>query len=378
MQIYKKSIDIFICVICVIMLACGFFSLIFANQEMFSEKENRALQTTPEFNFLSIIDGTFFNELSLFTTDQFPARECFCRLSSMLDLALCRNESNGIIIASDNYLIARHDNESLTTLSNNLDSISDFFNSTDIPAFLLLAPRTIDVEKSKLPHLFYNNYGEEVYDILYQKIQENKILNPLEKLRALSNEGMYVYYRSDHHWTSFGAYQAYLSLDEALGISPLSLEYFDIVSVTKSFLGTSYSRSLLNGEHQDSIELFRYKSDKKLSVISPSQNEIKNSLYNFYALELKDKYQIFLGGNTDILQIQDTHAKKPRLLIVKDSFANSLVPFLSIHFDLDVVDLRYFKYSLSNYIKENEFNYILLVYGIETLTNEATCERISK
>ena len=96
------------------------------------------------------------------------------------------------------------------------------------------------------------------------------------------------------------------------------------------------------------------------------------------ALERKDKYQIFLGGNTDILKIRDTEKEKPRMLLIKDSFANCLIPFLALHYDIDVIDLRYYKSSLKNFMENKTFDTILIVYGIDTLSGEVSCSNIAK
>ncbi len=376
----KKASDISICVLCFLISFSFFLLLIFGSHKDFSERENRALQKPPKLSFSALADGSFFRKLSNFSSDQFPFRPLFCSLSSLSELALLRNECNGIIIADEGQLISRHD-EKANVLSSNLDAISSFFESHgDLPSFLLVAPRAIDVEKENLPSLFYEDYGKNSYDVLHERIANEKLIEIQEQLKNLSQNGEQTWYATDHHWTTRGAYETYLCLCKKLGKSAYSPEYFNVECVTKDFLGTSFSRSGLPESHlnADTIELYRYSGDDDIEVIYPTAKKTVYGFYDMTALERKDKYQIFLGGNTDLLQIRDPSKGKPRMLLIKDSFANCLIPFLALHYDIDVIDLRYYKSSLKKFTENKTFDTILVVYGIDTLGSQGSCAHITK
>ncbi len=377
----KKSSDIFICMVCLFFSFSFFILLFFSSHKDFSERENRALQELPKLSFSAFADGSFFEDISDFSADQFPARNFFCSISSLSEIALLREESNGIIVAKDGYLISRHDNASNEILSENLEDISYFFQiNCNVPSFLLVAPRAIDVEKQKLPAFFLEDYGEKEHLVLHEKISNDKLIDPRDELEKLSQNGVDIWYKTDHHWSTRGAYEAYLSLCQSIGEDAYQLEYFDIQQVSEDFFGTSFSKSGLPEfcSDADTVELYRYAGDGSITVTSPTTQKTTYGFYDMTALERKDKYQIFLGGNTDILQIRDTSKEKPKMLLIKDSFANSLIPFLALHYDIDVIDLRYYRRSLREFMENNRFDTILLVYGIDTLSCDISCSHITK
>ena len=377
----KKNSDISICILCFFVSFLFLILLIFMSHKDFSERENRALQQFPKPNLESLADGSFFSLLSDFSADQFPARSFFCSISSLSELAIARNECNNVIVANDGYLIARSQNQNNNILSKNLNAIYSFLEENrDTPSFLLVAPRGIDVVSRNLPIFFSKDFGKAEYNMLNETIAQDKLISARDKLEKLSEEGQKIWYKTDHHWTTKGAYEAYLLICESLGENAYPLEYFNIETATDSFLGTCFSRSGLPEItcSTDTVELFRYFDDENIKVTHKSTKKTVYGFYDFSALTKKDKYQIFLGGNHEILEIRDTKKNKPQLLLIKDSFANSLIPFLALHYDIDVVDLRYYNLSLNALTENKKFDKILLVYGIDTLSSDLTCSNIAK
>lgn len=376
----KKSSDTSFCILCLLISLSFFILLFFGSHEDFSERENRALQKLPKISLGTITNGSFFSKISDFSSDQFPARSFFCSLSSLSDLALMREECNGIIVAEEGYLIAHPEYENSEIFSENLNAISSFFKSNEnIKSFLLVAPRSIDVMTDRLPYFLSEHYGKNEYEFLEKTIKNENLINCKDNLKHLSSNKQ-TWYKTDHHWTTRSAYEAYLLICQQLGLTAYPLEYFNIETITDTFLGTSFSKSGLPliSSLSDSIEIYRYDGDENFEITSLSTKKATYGFYDMSALEKKDKYQIFLGGNFDILQIRDTEKEKPKMLLVKDSFANCLIPFLALHYDIDVIDLRYYKASLGELTHNSRFDNILLVYGIDTLYSEASCANIIK
>ena len=376
----KSFHDKFICILSLSMCILISILLISGKQNDFSEEENRALQT---IKAEQIFTGDIFSLLNSFCSDQFPQRKAFLLLSSLTNQALDMTEINGTIIANDGYLISRHDYTDLTVLERNISSVKSFLediSSKQIQAKFMIAPRTVDVMASKLPSQFPKSYGSYEYEIIKQNIKETELISPLDYLKRCAENGEYVYYRTDHHWTTDGAYRAYEMLAENSGISAYQKEYFDIQCVSKNFYGTSYSKALLQDANPDEIYLYRYDSDENISVIYQNRSLSKSSFYDLSVIskDQKDKYKVFLSGNTDLLLIRNENIELPRLLLIKDSFANSIIPFLSLHYDIDVIDLRYYKSSVSDYISENNFDAVLLLYGVDTLCTDISCSNILK
>ena len=373
--------DIFLCGVSLLILFACMLTLLFSKDASFSEKENRALRTRPKVTFEKLLDGRYFSELTEFCSDQFPSRTLFTSTSTLIDLCLARKETNELIIANDGYLVARHDYKEFDTLKSNCEALSAFLkrtNDSGIPSFVFVAPRSIDVNEERLPSLYDSTITKEPYKILNKSISSSYLIEINNELKDRSKTE-YIWYLTDHHWTTSGAYYAYLEISKKLQFDPLLKECFTVEAVNDSFLGTTFSRLGINDlKRKDTIMLYRYKDDDSFLVSEPSTNKTTFGFYDFDALSQFDKYKVFLGGNTDIIRIRDTTKYKPRLLLIKDSFANSIVPFLAIHYDIDMIDLRYYKGSIQKYMNENTFDSILVLYGIDTLSSDVSCSNILK
>ncbi len=368
----EKFFSIFILII-----LCSFGAvMVFGSHKDFSEEENRSLSTSVQITPQSIVDGKFFSGVSDFCRDQFPGRDLFLRAKVTLERMMFRTESNGVIFGYNGYLVARHDYGERETLKKNLAAISDFsraMNNEGKQVSVAVAPRAIDVLGAHLPATFPSLYSKNIYSYL-----AGYDLTDGRKAFRGARPDEYIWYRTDHHWTTHGAYLFYLSICDQLGIEAYDKSFFDIQQVSDRFLGTTYSKVLTGASDADKIELYRYAHDNSFSLYFPTSNKSMCGFYDFSALEKKDKYQIFLSGNTDIIQIRENGmSDKPRLLLIKDSFANSLVPFLALHFDIDLIDLRYFEGSVTEYAEANGFDTVAILCGIDTLATERRISLIS-
>ena len=189
------------------------------------------------------------------------------------------------------------------------------------------------------------------------------------------------YYRTDHHWTTKGAYTAYRLLARELGYEPYDEDFFRKETVATDFLGTSFSRSSLPKDMTvpDLLTLYRYDGDDSAVVTDKTTGVAQQGLYERSALDRYDKYRIFLGGNHAHLSIEllpENQETREKLLIVKDSFANSLIPFLALHFDLEVIDPRYATVSqMRELCEQEEFGRTLVLCSLDTLSTERTVGR---
>lgn len=331
-------------------------------QKSFSENENRVLSQFPKISTDNILNGKFFSRLTDFYSDQFPFREYFTAIKSNAERFLLKQENNGIIFGKDGYLIARGDrNEEI--FQKNLVYLQTLSKSQKVCIFI--APRAIDVLTDKLP-ILCDICIEEQTNISLDSCLPNRI-NISESTKKAVQNGEYVWYKTDHHWTTDGAYLAYFSIAEELDITPYSINDFERVTVSDSFLGTSFSKSGLSSAERDSVILYRYDGDTEFSVYNEETGTETKGFYDLSKLSEKDKYLVFLGGNYSRIQIRKVGEERPTLLLIKDSFANSVIPFLARHFDLDIVDPRYFRGDISSMIKENDYDKALVLIGAGTL-----------
>ncbi len=361
----KRKIDFIIlttCIITVVTLLCAFIVL---PKRQFSSAENRNLKSKPTFNISNIMSGRYTADLGEYISDQFPAREIFVTTKAYTELLLGKRENNGIIYGKKNTLIDKCNIGD--RLEENLNIVKQFERSVNIPVHLAILPSSIDVFAENLP----KSYSTKQNDILWQQFFEHT-----ESL-GLKAENLYAplceqncYYRTDHHYTSYGAYQTYQILGKAIGYTPNVLDFFTTETVSKQFCGTSMRTSGFYLSKKDEISLFRYDDDTSYEIIADGN---KIELYDFSKLDSTDKYAVFLGGNHSRVDISNGK-DRPKMLIIRDSFADSLAPFLAIHYDLTLIDLRYYNENVQQLVLDEKFDSILI---LENITEFSTTKNFS-
>ncbi len=332
----------------------------------FSEEENRMLATLSVPALSEIADGSFFTSVSEYYRDRIPFRKFFTSAKTYAELTVGKGENNGVLFCKDGYLLDRGEYERLDIAKENIgyfSSLADAFEAAGTETAVTYAPRGIDVMKDKLPVL-YRGSEEEVWALMTHS--EHRVTELTSSLRDAAKRGEYVWYRTDHHWTARGAYIAYRALSEEMGFTPYGEECFDRVTVSSEFLGSIYSRAGCVAPLADSVELYRYAEDDGYTLrIDGGEREY--GLYFTEKLDAKDKYAVFLGGNYAIATVEKKGVRRERLLILKDSYANSLVPFLALHYDLELIDLRYFEGGREELIqKAASADKALIIHGIDT------------
>lgn len=343
----------------------------------FSVKERRALAPFPKLRIESLSDGSFFSSLSTFYNDHFPLREHFTALKATAERALGKEENNGILFGKDGYLIARGEYEELSVATRNLAAMGSLTANANCPITVSILPRAVDVLTAYLPQGYDRTRTQEISTLIHEMLPQNVDLTNM--LCETADRGESVFYRTDHHWTTEGAYQAYVALAPSLGIEPYTVGHFTPVIATDRFLGTSFARSGLASTESDRITLYRYEGDDRYTVTNGETGNESHSLYDWDATGGDDPYEIFLGGNEARLWIQDeSHPEKPTLLLYKDSFANALVPFLALHFQLVLVDPRYEQAGAATILEEIQPDRVLILFGADTLATTPALTRLGR
>ena len=335
----------------------------------FSEQENRSLQTFPKFKLSKLIDGTYTEQLHDFYSDQISLRSIMIELKAGVELAMGKNENNSIILGKDGYLIDKNEytEENYSFLQNNSQKIVDFCQELEkdvISANVVIIPRKIDVLTDKLPPY----YSTERNQNAWEHATGDGILTLTDALTDAHKRGEQIFFKTDHHWTSTGAYYAYCALADTLGYTPLPFESFDLMTVSDEFFGTTYSKSGFFSASSDTLEIPKNSLDFITTVVDTDVSF--EGFYDESYLEKKDKYSVFISGNNAHVKVYDTkNNDKETLLLVKDSFSHALVPYLSQHYNLEIIDLRYYTDSLSDFIEENNIKNVLFIYGLDTLAS---------
>lgn len=389
----ESKISNWLCTILSMGFIFVFAILLFAMPDKdFSAEENRVLATFPEFTRESFFSGEFGEEFGDYMADQFPLRNFFVGVKAAAESVQLKNTNNDTFINGD-FLTARNDYPNETHLETNIIAAGIFQNAADtkgIKVVAALAGRKMDVYDNKLPLTYGSYYSDRIWGRLDELADQIGLeyINLRDTLRALADERDDLYYNSDHHWTTHGAYIAYCEIIRALGEEPISESEFEIETVTEEFFGTTWSAAGVKWAKGDKIDFYRFEGDEdytmKILDKGGAFKDVEGFSYvtedkmrfaetkGFYVekfLSEKDKYAAFIGGNFGLTKItKDTDEERETLLVVKDSFSHSLVPFLSRHYDLVLVDLRYYSKSMIKLAEENEIDKVLLLYNMETLT----------
>ena len=367
----KKSDLIFIIgtVVCIGVLSIG---TILTPDVSFSENENRYLQERPVLNLQTILNGRYESQMEEYLSDQIIGREKWVSGKSLTEAALGIRDINGVYLCEDGRVVERITESQFnwTQFGKNLQQIEQLqtmLQEEKISVDLMMVPTAAYIYKETLPQ------NAMLFDEDKAFRQAKKALGDhLLDLRKpfLAEDMRNTFFKTDHHWTGYGAFLAYKEYMYHLGSSNSDLSYEDMDPqvLTSEFKGTLYSKVLLETLGIDAIET------PKIGMTADYQVEIEgreyDTLYFDSYLEKKDKYGVYFGGNYDKVEIQVKNSKgKEKLLIIKDSFANSFVPYLLPDFSqITMVDTRYYRDDISELAQG--YDRVLILYSISNLAEE--------
>ncbi len=347
----------------------------------FSETENRTLQSTPQFSFSRLFEGKFTSEFESYVQDQFLLRDSWIYAKNLCELAMQKNEINGIFICADGYYIEDHEKSSYTSelAMNNISAVAQFAEKySDLlgaeHVSVMLAPTAQSVLRDKLPPLADPYDQNEFISKLADLLPEGIFVDVNGVLCEHSDEE--IYYRTDHHWTTYGAYLAYTCWAESKGYTVNPPDYYDREVLTDEFLGTVNSKLNLPMTADTVTAYISPNSSYRLSYDGGVKTS--DSLLDRSFLSGKDKYGVFLGGNAGIVQIDTENKNGRRLVIFKDSYANCFIPLIADEFEqVYVVDLRYYNTSASQLIEETGATDIAVLYNADSAATDMNLRKIT-
>ena len=347
----------------------------------FSPLENRNLQQFPTPSVKTVLSGQFMSDFETYVTDQFPGRDGWMDLKARTERAVGKEENDGVYFCAKDTLISRFDPPDAATVSKNLGYVDQFAAKAGVPVYFSLIPGAAEIWSDRLPAGAPNASQKAILDQAAASIQNARMYSTYDALEA--HKGEDIYYRTDHHWTSLGAYYGYTALMDALGMEPVPLSDYQKTTRSTEFYGTIYSSSGVRWVAPDTIDT--YVPDTGITVTSYTYDskgvpvEEPRKLYDTSFLSVKDKYSMFLGGNQPLAVVRTSHADAPKLLIVRDSYTDSLVPFLTAHFsEIHLVDPRYYKLSVADYIQKNGIDEALVLYSVPNFTSDKNLVWLTK
>lgn len=340
----------------------------------FSENEKRVLSEAPQIDAAGIADGSVFRSIESYLSDHFPGRELWVGANAYLENAEGRGATEDIVRGTDDWLFTAPVSDDRETLWDNMQAITTFAEKQSVPVTMMAVPSAGAVVSDKLPalHLPYPDADllEEARRIAGNTLHWVDLYTDF----CSAEQPERLYYRTDHHWTTEGAYRAYCLMMEELGQSSVPHDDFTVEQIT-DFYGTSYSKSGLWLTEPDTLELWTDSDIQAVTTVYDANRAdpvTREGMFFREYLEDADKYPVFLSGNHARVHIETNADSGKRLLVIKDSYAHALAPFLAEEYStIDLIDLRYFKQqTISSWLEENPADEILLVYGLSSLVED--------
>lgn len=336
-----------------------------SHQRTYSPVEKRELQTRPEISITKVLDGRFQKKYESYLRDQFPGRDHWVSFQTDMELFMGKNEIHNVYIGKNHYLLEHYTEKEFDPqqVSKNLQALEKFVGKAkqNADVHVMMVPTKSWVLREKLPAFAPHYKEQKFYDALQQKLEKEDVLISVEPVLDAHKEEE-IYYRTDHHWTTLGAWYAYEQYTKAVGGDlqrAQGKKKFRCIS--KDFYGTTYAK--INYARQaDKIEI--YEPADKLRVVYNMGEKKTKTLYDVSFLKTADQYSVFTGGNQAVLEITGGIKNGKTLLLIKDSFANSILPFLAEDYEkLVVVDLRQLNVSGDRLLEMFSPTDILILYN---------------
>lgn len=430
-------IRIFFAILIVIMI----IALIPTLRPKYSETEKRTLNKFPEFSFTALFSGDYFDDINLWYADTFPFRDKLIGLNSVLKGGL--NVDNSVEIHGDltvgddipDVSSGAENSSSNTTSSNSSSSSSTTSNTTSsntnsstitppiktsetlgaiirvgnsafeyynfvqriadnyashisyaadtlagkATVYSIIAPTSMGVTlPDDMMDSVNSSNQKKAMEYMYGKMSGNVVkVNPYNTLRNHKNE--YIYFRTDHHWTTLGAYYTYCDLMKAKGIAPPKLSDFTKREFS-GYLGSFYNqtKSPYLAEKPDTVVAYEPVWTNTITTTVDANTIVdKKIVSDGNALSNSNKYLCFINGDRPYGVINNPSLNDgSSCLVIKESFGNAMISYFVANYQtIHVIDYRYFASvdgrKLSQFVSDNAIKDVVFVNNISATRNDA-------
>ncbi len=346
------------------------------------ELENRKAAQFPAFSIEGLLDGSWQSSFATWMQDQFVLRDQWINAQRATDeIVFQKVEEGGILIGKDQWMFTKLftvDDSTQKQLDKNVQAVSDFAAKYPGKVTFLLAPSASVIYSEELPAGAPMVDENAMLDEIFSEIGQNADVLDLRDVFT-ANKDQYLYFKTDHHWTPLGAYLAYQQFCTRKGLTPFDYATRESATV-EDFQGTHYSATRLWNVENDSITYSPLENPMTIFRITGEaqyEPETTENLINTEKFSTRDKYAAFLDGNNGYSVIEGNGTGS--ILVVKDSYANSFIPYLTENYaKIGVVDFRNFKYGLDSTIAQEGYDQILILYNFQTFIADTNLIYISR
>ena len=343
---------------------------VFLPVDEFSSQENRYLATFPKFSFDKLVSGEYTANLDTYLNDHFSIRNLLIKIDSLKEQLILKTENKEIYIGKNGSLFEKFkfSEENMGNVEYISKKVNELSKKINKDMYLVIIPNSTYINQKDLPNYAYVENQEKIISEIYKNMPNIKTIDVVDKLQANNNE--YIFFKTDHHFTSLGAYYVYGEICKKLNIDYPTLNEFNVKKVSSDFLGTYDSKAQIINQQTDDIYVYENNLNTK-GIIANYDGVVTNSIYNEKYLQEKDKYSYFLNSNNAKVVIKTANTNGRKLLVIKDSYAHIMAQFLVQNFEeVHLIDPRYYKAQISEYIEENDIDDVLFLYSLSNLATD--------
>lgn len=363
----SKKFNIFLSVLfCAFIGGVAAISLLLPDKD-FLPLENRYPQKPPKLSLETLGSGKFMEDAEDYVSDHIVGRDFWVAAKAWSERLSGKKENDGVYFGAQNTLINRVKAPDPDKLKEDMGYVDALAGNVSVPVYFGLIPSAAEIWRDRLPAGAPTADEKAIIDQLYFSTGASTI----DLYSALApHSGEDIYYRTDHHWTSLGAYYGANAIFEALGLEPIDLNDYRKTTVTDQFNGTLFSSSGVRWLPPDFIDT--YVPDEGIKVTSWFKGVPETgSLYVDSYLNVKDKYSYFLGGRQPLCVVEKEGSGGPKVLLVRDSYSDSLAPFLTERFsEVHLFDPRDNLTSIKSYVEENSIDIVIVLYSFANFATE--------
>ena len=335
-----------------------------------SELERRQLAQLPKFSISSLVKNEWTADYGDYTKDQVMLRDSWLKAQSLCESLLFQKEEiGGAMIGKNDALFTRMFALTPTEeklLQKNTTLVQQFIEKFPGQVTLLLAPSASVISAEELPVNAPMLDENARLDNIFQTVGAENSLD-LRQPFSQAKDTVQLYYNTDHHWTSYGAYLAYMQFCQMRGLTPMEVSESDYTLVP-DFYGTTYSKALYWKSKPDTLAYLDLPNSMTVWDVSPTFELTENftaTMYDKSKLEEGDKYAMFLYGNNGYSTIEGDG--EGSILVVKDSYANSFIPYLTANYArIGVIDPRGFGLSVADFAQQEGYEEVLLLFNFQS------------
>ena len=337
-----------------------------------SEEENRMLETRPALNAGTVMNGDFMEQWENYQSDQFVGRDLWRSIKIFLDRLGGARMENGVYIGKSGQLLEEIKVPDEGQSEANLSAIVDFAEKyPDVQTSVMLVPDAACILSDKLPAFAGVEDQRQLLGVAEQRLGSS--VNWIDAVSILNKHTSdKLYYKTDHHWTTQAAFYVFRDAAASLGIDGEVGENFASYTVSDDFNGVLASTSGVGLSEKETIDIYvPTQGDDDVVVSYVDEGRKTTSLYDSSKLETRDQYGVFLGGNTSVIDIKTVSPSRKGLLVVKDSFANCFIPFLTPYYrEIVVVDPRYYSGTVEDIMDTYRITDALFLYSGNTFFSD--------